>query len=76
MKKILEKAFVYSLITFGVLTFFILCAEPPTGPADEPYIEHEIFIATWGKIILWTWIGLLATSILSGVILKFKYKTI
>jgi hypothetical protein len=74
MKKILEKAFSWSFLLFGILTFLILGAEPPTGPADEPYIEHEIFIATWGQIILWTWLGLLATTISSAIILKFKYK--
>lgn len=74
MKKLLQQTFSWSFLLFGILTFLILCSEPPTGPADEPYIEHEIFIATWGRIILFTWLGLLATTILSGVILKFKYK--
>lgn len=74
MKKLLQQTFSWSFLLFGILTILILCAEPPTGPADEPYIEYENFIATWGRIILWTWLGLLATSILSGVILKYKYK--
>lgn len=74
MKKLLQQTFSWSFLLFGILTILILCAEPPTGPADEPYIAHEIFVANWGRIILFTWLGLLATTISSAIILKFKYK--
>lgn len=74
MKKLLQTTASWSILLFGILTFFILCAEPPTGPADEPYIEHAMFVKNWGGIILGTWIGLIVTAIVSGTILNLKYK--
>lgn len=75
MKKFLEATASWSLLLFGILTFFILGAEPPTGPNDEPYIAHEMFVKSWGGIILGTWIGLIVTPVICGVILKYKYKS-
>lgn len=74
MKKFLETTASWSIILFFFVTFLILCSEPPTGPADEPYIEYEMFVKNWGKIILFTWVGLLVTAIVSGTILNTKYK--
>ena len=74
MKKFLETTASWSILLFGILTFFILGAEPPTGPADEPYIAHEMFVKNWGGIILGTWIGLIVTAVVSGTILNLKYK--
>jgi hypothetical protein len=74
MKKFLQTTASWSFLLFGILTILILCAEPPTGPADEPYIEHEMFVKTWGGIILGTWIGLIVTAVTCGSILRFKYE--
>jgi hypothetical protein len=70
MQKFLEKSTIVSFILFGLITFLVICHEPPSGPADEPYIEYEIFWEDWGVTIFIVWLGTLIWSIVGGYFLK------
>jgi len=69
MKKFLELTTSFFFIVFCVITFLVICHEPPTGPADEPYIEYANFWENWGKVILIIWGGSLVTSIVGMMIM-------
>lgn len=69
MKKFLEFTTSFFFIVFCVITFLVLFHEPPTGPADEPYIEYNNFWSNWGKIILIIWGGSLVTFIVGMMVM-------
>ena len=71
MKKFLELSTAFFLFLFITITLLAFLHEPPTGPADEPYIEYANFQANWGKVILILWGGSLVATVI-GVALRPK----
>lgn len=76
MQNFLSSIRLLSFLAWSILTFLILCHEPPTGPADEPYIEYEHFTKTWGMILLWIWVGLITLTLTSHFVLRWRYKEV
>jgi hypothetical protein len=72
MKNFLESTITFFAIVFLVITFLVLFHEPPTGPADEPYIAYNNFWGNWGKIIFIMWAGSLVTTIVGLSVYKPK----
>jgi hypothetical protein len=64
MKNFLKFTTSFFLFLFLAITLLAFLHEPPTGPADEPYIEYANFQANQGKVILIIWAGSLATTII------------
>jgi len=64
MKRFLKFTTSFFLFLFLAITLLAFLHEPPTGPADEPYIEYANFQANWGKVVLIIWAGSLVTTVI------------
>ena len=68
MKRFLKFTTSFFLFLFLAITLLVFFHEPPSGPADEPYIAYDNFWSNWGKVILIIWAGSLVSTVVGKAI--------